>query len=120
MQVSTTIRILAIALIATTYTGACGGVSDPGGTAATSATLSGIVKSASGAVIQGATVRIGTVTATTGADGRFQLQNLPLGSANIVITAQGFDEWPENINLVAGTNARDFTLNPVLIDTGEW
>src|SRR5688572_3073265 len=105
MQVSTTIRILAIALVTTIGVGACGD-SDPGGPAATTATLSGVVKSACGAVIQGATVRIGTVTATTGADGRFTLQNLPVGSANIVITAQGFDEWPENINLVAGTNAR--------------
>jgi N-acetylneuraminic acid mutarotase len=119
MQVPTRIRTLAAAWATAIFVGACGG-SDPGGPAASTATLSGVVKSATGAVIQGATVRVGTATATTGADGRFQLENLPVGSANIVITAQGFDEWPENVNLVAGANTRDFTLNPVVVDTGEW
>src|ERR671915_829527 len=79
---STTIRTLAIALVTSILVAACG-ESNPGGPTAT-ATVSGVVRDASGAVIVGATVKIGSATATTGSDGRFELQDLPVGNATIV------------------------------------
>src|SRR5918999_4568740 len=116
MQISTMIRTLAIALVTSIGVAACGG-SDPGGPAAT-ATVSGVVKAATGAVIEGASVRIGSATATTGADGRFELQNLPVGSATIITSAPDFDSRTQNVSLTAGNNTLNVVLTPV--DRGEW
>src|ERR671914_3089429 len=113
-QISTSIPTLAIALATSILVAACGG-SDPGGPTAT-ATVSGVVKAATGAVIEGASVRIGAVTATTGPDGRFELQNLPVGSATISTSAPGFVPRSESVSLVAGTNTHDVVLTPA----GEW
>ena len=115
MQFSTTIPTLAIALATSFFAGACG--SDAGAPTEV-ATLSGIVKTSAGAVIQGASVRVGTITATTGADGRFELQNLPLGSQTMVTSATDFDSRSENVTLFAGANTRDVVLTR--IDLGVW
>jgi pimeloyl-ACP methyl ester carboxylesterase len=69
--------------------------------------VSGFVKAATGAVIEGASVTIGSKAATTSADGRFELQNLPVGSATIVTSAPGFGQRSDSVRLVAGTNAHD-------------
>jgi hypothetical protein len=55
MQPSTSIPTLAIALATSILVAACGG-SDPGGPSAT-ATVSGVVRAASGAVIEGASTQ---------------------------------------------------------------
>ena len=115
MQVSTTIRTLVIAFVTSISAAACG--SDAGGPSE-SATLSGIVKTAAGAAIQGASVTIGSATATTGADGRFELQNLPVGNATIVTSADGYDQRSYSINLRAGANPHDIVLSR--IDLGVW
>ena len=112
---STSIRALAIALVASLPVAACG-QSDPGGPAAT-ATLSGAVRSATGAVIEGASVKVGSATGTTGPDGRFELQNLPVGSATVVTSAPRFDQRSENVSLDAGTNAHDVVLTQQTIFT---
>src|SRR5918992_3554218 len=115
-QISTSIPTLAIALATSILVAAaCGG--SPGGPTAT-ATVSGVVRDATGAVIVGATVRIGSATATTGADGRFELQNLPVGSATIITSAPDFDSRTQNVSLTAGNNTLDVVLSPV--DRGEW
>jgi N-acetylneuraminic acid mutarotase len=108
MRLSTSIPALAIALAASTFAAACGG-SDPGDPNAT-ATVSGVVTAAGGAVIEGASVTIGSATATTGADGRFELQNLPVGSATINTSAPGFEPRSESVSLIAGTNTHDVVL----------
>jgi N-acetylneuraminic acid mutarotase len=119
MQGSATIRSLAMAFFASmSLVAACGGDGDPGGLGNTTATLSGIVKGGTSAGIAGATVKVGTVTTTTGSDGRFELQNLPVGNATMVTTAQGYDPRSEAVNLVAGANTRDVLLTP--IDNGVW
>src|SRR5688572_7874298 len=100
----------ALALAASILASACGG-SEPSGPTAT-ATLSGVVSAATGPVIAGASVKIGSATATTGADGRFAFQNLPVGSVTIVTTAPGFDARTDNVSLAAGTNAHDVLLTP--------
>ena len=92
------------------FAAACGG-GDPDGPTAT-ATVSGVVSAAAGAVIEGASVTIGSATSTTGTDGRFELRNLPVGSATISTSAPGFDPRSESVSLVAGVNAYDVVLTP--------
>ena len=112
------IRTFAIALMTSLLAAACG-ESDPGGpTAIETATLTGIVRAASGAVIEGASVTIGSATATTGADGRFTFQNLPVGQTTIIASAPDFDPRSQTVTLTAGNNTRDVVLSPV--DRGEW
>jgi hypothetical protein len=93
--------------------------SDPGGQTLT-ATVSGVVSASTGAVIEGASVRIGSATSTTGADGRFELQNLPVGSATIVTSAPGFEPRSESVSLTAGTRTHDVQLTPTPEHWGEW
>jgi pimeloyl-ACP methyl ester carboxylesterase len=110
MQISTSIRTFATTLAASLLVAACE-QNGPGAPAAT-ATLAGAVKAATGAAVAGASVTIGSATATTGADGRFELQNLPVGGATIVTSAPRFDKRSESVSLNAGTNAHDVVLTP--------
>ena len=115
MQISTSIRTLANALVASTFLAACGG--DPAGPAPT-ATVTGIVKAASGAVIEGATVKVRSVTVTTGAEGQFEVQDLAIGSALITTSAPDFDPRSQSVVLIAGSNTHDIVLSPE--DKGVW
>ncbi|HEX8361126.1 MAG TPA: carboxypeptidase regulatory-like domain-containing protein [Longimicrobium sp.] len=72
--------------------------------------MSGVVRAAGGDVIGGASVKIGSAAATTGADGRFELQDLPVGGATIVTSAPRFDPRTESISLTTGSNVRDVEL----------
>ena len=109
MRFTASVRTLATTLATSILAAACGG-SDPGGPTAT-ATVSGVVSAVSGALIEGASVSIGSATATTGVDGRFELENLPVGSATLVTSAPGFDPRSESVSLTAGPNAHDVTLD---------
>ena len=80
------------------------------------ASISGVVTSFSGGAIAGATVKVGSNTATTGADGHFELQGLPVGSVTLVTTAEGFGQRSESVPLAAGANTRDVELIPA----GDW
>jgi len=115
VQISTSIPTLAVALATSLLLAACG-ESDPGGPTAT-ATVSGVVRAASGVVIEGASVSIGNATATTGADGRFELRNLPVGSATISTSAARFDPRSETVSLSEGNNTLDVVLTPQTIFT---
>ena len=95
---------------------ACGG-SDPSGPAEATATVSGVVRAATGAVVEGASVKVGVATTTTGADGRFELAKLPVGSATIVTDAPRFDSQSESVSLTAGTNVHDVVLTPQTLFT---
>lgn len=114
MQRSTSVRALAMALLASAIAAACG--DGPGAPAAT-ASVSGIVAAATGTVIEGASVKVGSAAATSGADGRFELRNLPVGSATIVVSAARFDARTESISLSAGTNTHDVVLTDQTIFT---
>ena len=84
------------------------------------ATVSGTVRTATGAAISGAVVQSESVTATTGADGRFELQKLPVGRVTISTSAPGFDPRSEAVGLVEGSNAYDVVLgDPTLFTHGE-
>jgi pimeloyl-ACP methyl ester carboxylesterase len=108
MRFSTSIPTLVIALMASILVTACG-ESDPALPTAT-ATVSGVVRAATGAVIEGASVSIGSASTTTGADGRFELHDLPVGNATIITSAPRFDQRWESVTLNAGTNAHDVVL----------
>jgi pimeloyl-ACP methyl ester carboxylesterase len=109
---------VAAALATSMLSAACGGSDDAGGPSVTpTATVSGVVGASTGAVVEGASVRVGSVSATTGADGRFELQNLPVGSVVIMTSAPGFDPRSESVNLAAGTNAHDVVLTPQTLFT---
>ncbi|MBA3890570.1 MAG: carboxypeptidase regulatory-like domain-containing protein, partial [Gemmatimonadaceae bacterium] len=110
MRFSTSFPTLAIALVASIFAAACGESDPVRPTATATATVSGVVKDATGAVIEGASVRIGSVTVTTGADGRFEFQNLPVGSATIITSAPSFDSRSESVSLVAGANVHEVVL----------
>jgi N-acetylneuraminic acid mutarotase len=120
MKLWTSIPALAIALVISIIVAACD-EGDPGGLTPT-AKVSGVVTDTTGAVIEGASVSIGSATSTTGADGRYELQNLPVGSATITTSAPGFDPRSESVSLIAGTNTHDVVLTPTLVEPapGEW
>jgi hypothetical protein len=90
--VSTPLRPLAIALFASTLVAAC---DEP------TASLSGVVEDFNGGVVEGATLTIGDSTATTGSDGRYQLDDLAAGSAVIVASAPGYASLANNVALVS-------------------
>ena len=116
MRISTSTAAFAMALATSVIVAACGdgGAAGPSATA----TLSGVVRDATGAVVAGASVKIGNVTATTGADGQFQLQNLPVGNATITTSAPDFDPRSQSVSLTAGNNTLDILLTPA--DLGVW
>ena len=115
MRVSTLVSPRALGLATSILVAACG-EGDPAGPNAT-ATVSGLVTAATGAVIEGASVRIGDATATTGADGRFELGNLPVGGATIITSAPRFDPRSESVSLTEGSNTHDVALNPQTLFT---
>jgi pimeloyl-ACP methyl ester carboxylesterase len=108
MRFSNPTPALVIALVSSVLFAACG-ESDPARPPAT-ATVSGVVSAATGAVIEGASVKIGSAIATTGADGRFELHHLPVGHATIITSAPRFDQVSESVTLNEGTNAHDVML----------
>src|SRR5687768_6924006 len=115
MRVSTLISARTFVSATSILVAACG-KSDPSGPGGT-AIVSGVVRAATGAVIEGASVKIGNATATTGADGRFELGNLPVGGATISTSAPRFDPRSESVSLTEGTNAHDVALTPQTLFT---
>jgi pimeloyl-ACP methyl ester carboxylesterase len=116
-------RLSAVAVVLATSIGApaCG-KSEPAGptgpdVTAAAATVSGVVTAVTGSAIAGASVRIGSVAATTGADGRYELPNVPIGAATITTTAPRFDQRVENVTLQPGGNAHDVALDPQTLFT---
>ena len=110
VSVSISIRTIALGLVASIVAAACG-QGDPAGPAPiATATVAGVVTAATGGVIEGASVKIGTETATTGADGRFAVRNLPAGAATITTSAPRFDQRIESVSLHEGANVRDVVL----------
>lgn len=115
VRVSTLVSTLASGLAACILVAACG-QGEPSGPAVT-ATVSGVVSAATGAVIEGASVSVGSATATTGADGRFEIRDLPVGSATIATSAPRFDPRSESVSLAEGANAHDVVLTPQTLFT---
>ncbi len=69
----------------------------------TTVTVRGVVVDlASQAPIAGATVMLGEAQTTTGADGSFVFENVRVGSVTIRVTAEGYDDYEETLNIVPG------------------
>ncbi|MDQ3335497.1 MAG: carboxypeptidase regulatory-like domain-containing protein [Myxococcota bacterium] len=104
LRFSTSIRALTIALVTSTLVAACGDESTA------TASLSGVVEDFNGGVVDGATVTVGGSTATSGPDGRYQLEDLFVGSTGLVASAAGYASVAEGVALVAGANDHDVVL----------
>jgi N-acetylneuraminic acid mutarotase len=85
-------------------------------TPSATATVSGVVTSTTGAVIEGATVDLGGASATTGTDGRFEIQDQLVRSVTISASASGFAPRSESVCLSEGTSTHDVVLAPA----GQW
>ena len=69
------------------------------------AVLSGtVLDESTGSFVAGAVIAVGSLTATSGQNGQFQLENAPVGAALVRVTAAGFDPFTKNILIKSGTN----------------
>ncbi|MGZ4897356.1 MAG: carboxypeptidase regulatory-like domain-containing protein [Candidatus Angelobacter sp.] len=76
-----------------------------------SGTIAGTVKSSAGAAIAGASVGYGGGTVTTDASGNYTLTGIPVGTIQLVASAQGFQSAIQNVTVTGGkTSAANFTL----------
>lgn len=76
-----------------------------------SGAIAGNVKSSTGAVIAGASVGFGGGTATTDANGNYSLTGVPVGTVQLVASAQGFQSVTQSVTVAGGkTSTANFTL----------
>ena len=76
-----------------------------------SGAITGTVKSLSGAAIAGATLQYGGGTATTDAAGGYTLTGVPVGTVQLVASADGFQSVTQSVAVNGGTTATaNFTL----------
>jgi pimeloyl-ACP methyl ester carboxylesterase len=76
------------------------------------ASLSGVirVRDEGPQTVSGATITVGTLTATSAQDGRFVLPALPTGSVVVRVTAPGFDPAQHTLVIQSGGNSVDISL----------
>lgn len=76
-----------------------------------SGAVSGNVKSFTGAVIAGASVGFGGGSTTTDANGNYTLGGIPVGTIQLVASAQGFQSVTQSVTVAGGkTSTANFTL----------
>ncbi len=100
---------------------ACGGGGGGGGNVidptpiqpppATGNVIGTVRNAVSSAVIAGASVSIGSLHISTGADGTFALNNVPSGLAVIRCISAGLADYTSNIMVTAGTTTHDIRLS---------
>jgi len=79
--------------------------------ASSSGTITGVVKSSSGAAISGASVSYGGGNTTRDASGAFTLTSVPAGTVQLVASATGFQTVTQNVTVTGGaTSTANFTL----------
>lgn len=97
------------ALFVTLLVPGCGDSTGPGGGGAT---LTGTVRAAEAStVLADASVSVGQKSATTGADGRFELADVPVGEVSVRLARPGYADTTVQLNLVRGANNHDFSLS---------
>ena len=76
------------------------------------ASLSGVIRirDEGGLTVSGATITIGTLSATSAQDGRFVLSGLSTGSALVRVTAPGFNPVQQSVVIQSGGNSLDIPL----------
>ena len=76
-----------------------------------SGSITGSVKTTSGAAIVGASVGFGGGTATTDANGNYTLTGVPVGTVQLVASASGFQNATQSVTVAGGkTSTANFTL----------
>lgn len=79
---------------------------------AASGNLEGMVTAAGGVAIEGATISVSGMTATSGADGSYAISDILIGSYTVSCAAPGYDPGSETISIENGqTTHLDFELN---------
>jgi hypothetical protein len=66
------------------------------------ATVQGVVRTDSGQPLPGALVSVGGKQAKTNTQGVFVLANVPLGRQTLVVTADGFSQGRQTLELTSG------------------
>ena len=73
--------------------------------------VSGTVKSSTGAAIAGASVGFGGGSTTTSSTGAYSLTGVPAGTIQLVASASGFQSVTQNVTITGGANSTaNFTL----------
>jgi hypothetical protein len=73
--------------------------------------ISGTLKNSAGSPIVGASVGYGGGTTTTDANGNYTLTGIPVGTVQLVASAQGFQSATQSVTVYGGkTSAANFTL----------
>lgn len=76
-----------------------------------SGSVSGTVKSSTGAAIAGASVGYGGGSTTTSSTGTYSLTGVPAGTIQLVASASGFQSSTQNVTITGGANTTaNFTL----------
>jgi pimeloyl-ACP methyl ester carboxylesterase len=115
MRLPPSVPALAIALVSSLVVAACGdGAAD---IPRVLTTVSGTVRTATGGAIAGASVKGDSETATTDADGRFELQKVPVGRVTLSTSAPRFEPRSEEVTLVEGGNTYDVVLSDQTVFT---
>ena len=105
------LRRIAILGLAMLPLAACGDSTGPGDGNGGGATLAGTVRAAGQSVtLPGATVSIGSLTATSDSNGHFELTGVPLGAATVRAERPGYTPAEAAITIAAGANTHDFGL----------
>lgn len=94
---------------------ACGGDSSPTNPSPTSGSLSGVVRGAGNAPLAGANVTVGTLSATSGADGSYSFADVPLGPRTLAASAAGYASFSTQVTVVAGSTTRDIALQRAVV-----
>lgn len=72
-----------------------------------------VTSSATGDPVAGARVAIGSTTATTGSDGRFELTGLTAGPASLEATASGFEDFEADVTVSSSRITRHISLTRI-------
>lgn len=105
---STLRRVAATALLTSLFLSACGESTGPGNT---DATLAGAVRAAGTATpLPGAKVSIGSLSATSDANGHFEIAGITAGSVTVRVTLAGYEDAQAQLQLAGGANSHDFSL----------
>jgi uncharacterized protein YfaP (DUF2135 family) len=80
-----------------------------------------VVSATTGEPISGATVRTGSISTTTGSDGKFKLENVPAGVQNVTAEKSGYISDSQSVLVVGGQETTNvhFALSPIM-PTGQW
>ncbi|MCX7796952.1 MAG: carboxypeptidase-like regulatory domain-containing protein, partial [bacterium] len=80
-----------------------------------SGSISGnVVDATTGSPISGATVRVGSISTTTGTNGNYKLQNVPAGVQTVTAEKSGYISDSQQVLVVGGqeTTNVNFALSP--------